>query len=195
MPARGLGHYMRMSATFFDQPAAFTAAECAVIVDLARTHRLEPATVWGASGNEVVPDRRRAERCLLTRDSETMWLFERLDALFAGAAARFELAVDPVFEAIQVVRYGVGDHFQSWHSDAGTDRYGERQLSLSIELSDPADHEGGVLEIAPGSVGAARTLPQGGARLFLSRAIHRVTPVTRGERWALVAWTGVQAGG
>jgi hypothetical protein len=32
----------------------------------------------------------------------------------------------------------VGDHFQSWHSDAGTDRYQERQISLSVELSDPA---------------------------------------------------------
>jgi PKHD-type hydroxylase len=33
-------------------------------------------------------------------------------------------------------------------------------------------------------------LPRGGARLFPSRAIHRVTPVTRGVRHALVAWTG-----
>jgi PKHD-type hydroxylase len=97
-----------------------------------------------------------------------------------------------VFETIQVVRYGLGDHFQSWHSDAGTDRYYQRQISLSIELSDLADHDGGVLEIAPGTVGAARTLPRGGARLFPSRAIHRVTPVTRGERWALVAWTGLK---
>ncbi len=76
--------------------------------------------------------------------------------------------------------------------DAGTDRYFERQVSLSVELSDPADHDGGLLEIAPAMVGAPRTLPQGGARLFLSRAIHRVTPVTRGERWALVAWTGTR---
>lgn len=181
-----------MLPAFFDQPGAFTADECAAIVALAQAHRLEPATVWGGSGDEVVPDRRRAQRCHLTQGSETAWLFGRLDALFADAAARFEIAVDPVFEVIQVVRYGVSDHFQAWHSDAGTDRHHERQLSLSIELSDPADHDGGVLEIAPGSVGAARTLPQGGARLFLSRAIHRVTPVTRGERWALVAWTGQQ---
>jgi PKHD-type hydroxylase len=48
-----------------------------------------------------------------------------------------------------------------------------------------------VLEIAPGTIGLPRTLPRGGARLFPSRAIHRVTPVTRGERWALVAWTGL----
>lgn len=181
-----------MHPPHLDRPDAFTAAECAAIVGLARARTLEPATVWGGDNDLVVPELRRAQRCHLARGADTAWLFDRLDALFADAAARFEVAVDPVFEEIQVVRYGVGDHFQSWHSDAGTDRYAERQISLSVELSDPADHDGGLLEIAPGTVGAARTLPQGGTRLFLSRAIHRVTPVTRGERWALVAWTGIR---
>ena len=180
-----------MTALHLDCADAFTVPECDAIVALARAQAMEPATVYGASGDEVAPDRRRAERCHLRRDESPAWLFERLDALFAEAAPRFELQVEPVFEAIQVVRYGLGDHFQSWHSDAGTDRYFERQVSLSVELSDPAGHDGGVLEIAPGTVGAARALPRGGARLFPSRAIHRVTPVTRGERWALVAWTGV----
>ena len=174
-----------------DRPHAFTPAECDAIVAVAQARAMEPATVWGAEGDEVVPELRRAERCHLKRDDQSAWLFERLDALFAEAAEQLELAVDPVFETIQVVRYGVGDHFQTWHSDAGTDRSRERQISLSVELSDPADHEGGLLEIAPGTIGAARTLPKGGTRLFASRAIHRVTPVTRGQRWALVAWTGV----
>jgi PKHD-type hydroxylase len=178
-----------------DRPDAFTPAECDEIVAMARSRALEPATVWGSEGDEVVPALRSAERCHLMRGSETAWVFERLDALFAEGGARFELAVDPVFEAIQVVRYGVGDHFQSWHTDSGTDRHWQRQLSLSVELSAPEEHDGGTLEIAPGTMGAARTLPKGGVRLFPSRAIHRVTPVTRGERWALVAWTGLESGG
>jgi PKHD-type hydroxylase len=179
-----------MDATHLDRPDAFSAAECADIVSLAKSRGLEPATVYGATGDEVVPDLRRAERCHLRREDSPGWLFERLDALFAEAAAQFDLTVEPIFEAIQVVRYGPGDHFRTWHSDAGMDRHLERQLSISVELSDPADHDGGVLEIAPPSIGAQRSLPRGGARLFPSRAIHRVTPVTRGERWAIVAWTG-----
>ena len=180
-----------MAPLHYDYPDAFTPEECVRILALAHTRTFEPATVWGQTGDEVVPERRRAERCHLARNAETGWIFERLDALFAEAAERFALAVEPVFEAIQVVRYGPGDHFQSWHTDAGTDRHDQRRLSLSVELSEPADHEGGVLEIAPGTIGAPRTLPRGGARLFPSRAIHRVTPVLRGERWALVAWTGL----
>jgi len=175
-----------------DRPEAFSAAECAAIVALALAQGMEPATVYGALGDEVVPDLRRAERCHVRREEAPAWLFDRLDALFDTGAAHFGLPVEPVFEAIQIVRYGTGDHFQSWHSDAGADRYHERRISLSVELSDPAEHDGGTLEIAPGTVGAVRAVPRGGARLFPSRAIHRVTPVTRGERWALVAWTGLK---
>jgi len=177
----------------FDRPDAFTPAECDAIVALARARAMEPATVYGGAGDEVAPDLRRAERCLLARDPQTGWVFARLDSLFADAAERFGMAVDPVFETIQAVRYGPGDHFRSWHTDAGTDKYRERQVSLSVELSAPEEHDGGTLEIAPGTIGAPRTLPKGGARLFPSRLIHRVTPVTRGERWALVAWTGLES--
>ena len=154
---------------------------------------MEPATVRGAAADEIAPERRRAQRYHLVRNAQTAWLFGRLDVLFGEVAPRFAVEVEPVFEPVQVLHYGPGDHFQQWHSDAGTDRLQERQLSLSIELSEPRDHEGGMLEIVPDTVGAPRTLPRGGARLFPSRAIHRVTPVTRGERWALVAWTGVSA--
>jgi PKHD-type hydroxylase len=174
---------------FLDFPEAFSAAECEAIVALAAHAPLEPATVWSGTADHVDIRTRHAERCYWSRDSETGWIYQRLDALFAEAAVRFETEVDPVFEDIQFVRYGVGAHFQTWHSDAGTDRYEERRISASVELSNTGDYEGGVLEIAP-AMGLARTLPHGGARLFRSRMIHRVTPVTRGVRHALVAWTG-----
>jgi PKHD-type hydroxylase len=181
-----------MPPLHLDRPAAFTAAECDALIALARARGMEPATVYGGSGDTVVPELRRAARCHLAREDAPAWLFDRLDALFAEGAAYFDLAIEPVFEPIQLVRYETGDHFQSWHSDAGTDRHWQRQVSLSVELSGPDDHEGGVLEIAPATLGSMRTLPRGGVRLFPSRAIHRVTPVTRGERWALVAWTGLR---
>jgi len=182
-----------MALPFLDFPEAFSTSECETIVALAARNNLEPATVWSGVADHVDTRTRQAERCYLFRDPETAWIYDRLDALFAKAAARFETEVDSVFEDIQFVRYGVGAHFQTWHSDAGTDRYEERRLSASVELSDAEDYDGGVLEIAP-AMGLARTLPRGGARLFRSRMIHRVTPVTRGVRHALVAWTGVRGG-
>jgi PKHD-type hydroxylase len=174
---------------FHDRPDAFTAAECDAIVALGAAAVLEPATVYGGAGDEVDPRLRQAERCYWPREVAGGWIHARLDALFAEASAVFDLAVEPIFEDIQFVRYGVGGHFQLWHSDAGADRGEARLVSLSVELSEPGDYDGGVLEIAP-AVGVPRSLPRGGARLFPSRAIHRVTPVTRGVRHALVAWTG-----
>jgi PKHD-type hydroxylase len=116
------------------------------------------------------------------------WLFDRVDALFAEAAAALDVAVSPMAEPLQILRYAPGDHFKAWHTDSGLDRIGERLLSISLELSEPGDYAGGVLEIAP-KVNRPRTMGRGGARIFFSRAIHRVTPVTRGQRWALVNWT------
>lgn len=177
--------------TFLDRPEAFTVAECDAIVALALGVGLEPATVYDGVGNHVDRRQRQAERCYLPREVAGGWIQARLDALFAEAAGHFELAVEPLFEDVQFIRYGLGGHFQTWHSDAGLDRFDERRISLSVELSEPDDYDGGVLEIAP-AVGLPRTLPRGGARLFPSRMIHRVTPVTRGVRQALVAWTGLR---
>lgn len=176
-----------MTLSYLDFPEAFTTSECEAIVALVGP--LEQATVWSGIADHVDTRTRQAERCYWPRAAETDWIYARLDVLFAEAAARFETDVDPVFEDIQFVRYGVGAHFQTWHSDAGTDHYEARRISASVELSDANDYAGGVLEIAP-RMGLPRTLPRGGARLFASRMIHRVTPVTRGVRHALVAWTG-----
>jgi PKHD-type hydroxylase len=153
----------------------------------------EAAPVYNAAGVAVDPRMRRATTLLLERGPDTEWIFARLDELFAAAAALFATPVDAVFEPVQLVRYGPGDHFQMWHSDAGVDRTEARRISCSIELSEPAEYAGGRLEIAPWRMVPDRSPEQGHATLFPSRCLHRVTPVERGVRYALVAWTGLNA--
>ena len=167
---------------------ALSDAECDAAIALA-TGRLAPAPVYGGDGPMVNPLMRDVASVLIER-GEAGWLFERLDDLFARGAAAFELPVGPIAEPIQILRYDEGGHFQMWHSDAGDDRVEQRRISMSVELSALADHEGGALEVVPELVGRPRALARGGAHLFPSRALHRVGPVTRGTRWALVAWTG-----
>lgn len=77
--------------------------------------------------------------------------------------------------------------FINWHPDEPMwdGHYRGKKLSLVVQLSDPADYEGGVLEIRrrdPTPKG------QGLAVLFPSFYEHRVTPVTRGARYSLVVW-------
>ena len=178
-----------MNTIHFDRPAAFSADECARIVALGEAAGLAPATVYGGEGTQVVPSIRNVATSHHERGEGTAWLHDRLDGLFAEAAAALGVEVAPMTEPLQILRYDEGGHFQTWHSDAGFDAQGRRLLSVSVELSPLDAHDGGDLQIVPAMMGT-RTLEQGGARFFFSRALHRVTPVTRGTRWALVNWTG-----
>jgi PKHD-type hydroxylase len=177
-------------ALIHDVPKAFAEAECDLLIALAERAGLVPATVWAGAGDQVDPAVRSARTSHHPRGPETGWIYDRLDGLFAGAGEAFGLEVGPVAEALQILRYDEGGHFRAWHSDAGYDAGDRRLVSVSVELSPLGDHEGGILEIIPDTVGRPRTLERGGARFFPSRAIHRVTPVTKGVRHALVIWTG-----
>ncbi len=181
-----------MSRFYLAVPGAFTGGECDEAIALA-DGRLAPAPVYGDAGRRVDTHVRDAQTCLIGRD-EAPSLFGRLDGLFGQAAGEFGLLVGPMTEPVQILRYDEGGHFALWHTDGGADVAAQRLVSMSIELSPLLDHDGGALEIVPDLVGRPRVLERGGAHLFPSRALHRVTPVTRGTRWALVAWTGAPEG-
>jgi PKHD-type hydroxylase len=78
-----------------------------------------------------------------------------------------------------------GDHYQ-YHTDLIHDTF-IRKLSFSIQLSDSNDYDGGDLEFNP-SVKDAKMRTQGYMTIFPSFMTHRVTPVTRGTRYAIVGW-------
>ena len=109
--------------------------------------------------------------------------------------------------------YGVGGHY-TWHTDydvANFEQYPTdyrhglrdyqtknfvnssselvRKLSFSLQLTDPSEYEGGDLELV-GFQGKTTQMKKGlGVIMFFdSRMIHRVTPVTKGERRSLVGW-------
>jgi PKHD-type hydroxylase len=179
----------------FDVLDAFGAGECDRLIALADAAVMQPGRVQEAEGYLPNPAVRRVDTSFHPRAEATRWIYDRLDALFAEAGQALGLAVGPMTEPVQLMRYGVGCHFRTFHSDAGPDRHGERLVSVSVELSERSDYDGGDLEIVPDTVGRPRTMKRGGARFFPSRALHRVTPVTRGVRYALVNWTGGPAGG
>ena len=175
---------------FWDVEGAFSAEECDLLVRTIGSGGGDAAPVYGAGAGQIDRRLRDVRTLLLEPEPATAWLFERLDTLFAAAGEALARPTAPLGEPVQLLRYDVGSHFLGWHTDSGFDLTGRRQVSVSVELSAPEDHDGGCLEIVPETVGRARTLPRGGARFFASQALHRVTPVTRGTRYALVAWTG-----
>lgn len=78
-----------------------------------------------------------------------------------------------------------------WHIDCSKDglhdRWYERKLSMSLQLSGPDDYEGGLLEIQGVEIDD-QWREKGTVIVFPSTKLHRVTPVTSGKRKALVSW-------
>ena len=61
-------------------------------------------------------------------------------------------------------------------------------ISCTLFLGDPADYDGGELVIEDGLGGQRVKLPAGHLVLYPSTSVHRVEPVTRGERLASFFW-------
>lgn len=88
-----------------------------------------------------------------------------------------------------VTRYKLGGHY-TWHHDIDWRLHPcQRKLSISIQLTDSTEYEGGDLEFRDVATNDAQLMREKGTVIvFPSYLIHRVTPVTKGERKALVSW-------
>jgi len=70
-----------------------------------------------------------------------------------------------------------------------------RKLSISIQLTDPEEYEGGELKLYDGDDKEAQVMDktQGTLIIFPSYVLHEVMPITKGTRNSLVTWiTGKQ---
>ena len=94
--------------------------------------------------------------------------------------------VDDDMPWIMRYRHG-GDHYD-WHVDIGHEVNGSRKLSFTLQLSASSDYDGGDLEFLNASYDREALRQPGTIAVFPAYFAHRVTPVTRGERLALVGW-------
>jgi PKHD-type hydroxylase len=88
-------------------------------------------------------------------------------------------------------RYGVGMGFGDHIDNAIRPYPGGRvrtDVSATLFLSDPADYDGGELVIEDTYGPHAVKLPAGDLVVYPGTSVHRVQPVTRGERVASFFW-------
>jgi predicted 2-oxoglutarate/Fe(II)-dependent dioxygenase YbiX len=141
----------------------------------------------GAGGTHA--DVRRSQVAFLSMDEKHRWLYERI-WLAAKECNRMFFCVDiqGVEPNIQLARYDHSDQgFYNWHTDFAGFRP-LRKISISIQLSGTEDYDGGDLELQFGREPHRGEKAKGTFIAFPSFMLHRVTPVTRGTRWSLVAW-------
>jgi PKHD-type hydroxylase len=132
---------------------------------------------------------RRSQVVMLGNEPKYAWLYERiLDAAQQCNRLFFGVDIVGVEANLQLGRYDSSDRgFYGWHTDFAGIRP-MRKLSVSVQLSRADDYEGGDLEIMYGTEPQKLDRTRGAFIVFPSFMLHRVTPVTRGTRWSLVAW-------
>ena len=92
-------------------------------------------------------------------------------------------------QSLQFTSYDAKDKgFYQKHIDMMYKGTGTRKLSLTVQLSDGADYEGGDLLLHYKNDPDVGFRNQGTATFFPSWMLHEVTPVTKGKRYSLVAW-------
>lgn len=170
-------------------PDALTGAECDDLIALCAAAPMKDAgLVRGAVAHQI----RRAELSWLDDLPEAGWVMQRMMRLVAAANREsFGFDLTEFAESPQVARYGAEreGHFD-WHSDIGAGALAQkRKVTVVVQLSDPAEYDGGALEVWPDSSVRVAPATRGSAVVFPSFTLHRVTPITRGTRWSLTLWS------
>jgi len=125
-----------------------------------------------------------------TRDNGTAWIYEMCADVVQqinGLYWRYDLT--HFYDTLLYARYTAPmDHF-TWHRDSGDDwRRPQRKLAFSLLLSEPHEYEGGEFSVNDGVEQTVRATEPGTFIIFPAFMLHRVLPVTRGERRALIGW-------
>jgi PKHD-type hydroxylase len=126
----------------------------------------------------------------LVPSEQTFWIYDKLTQAVARLnAMHFHFEITGLDEELYYVTYdGTEEGHYDWHADSHHDSGFTRKLSVSVQMSGPADYEGGELELNGGGRPEAVSKTKGRLILFPSYTLHRVRPVTGGTRSALVSW-------
>ncbi len=103
----------------------------------------------------------------------------------------FQIVARPkVIRPIIFSRYQVGMYYGTHIDNAimGDEELTRSDLSLTLFLSDPATYAGGELVIESTQGEQAFKLDAGSMVVYPTTTLHRVEPVTEGERLAAVTW-------
>jgi len=167
---------------------AFSKEECQSIINIAKDKGL----IKGKT--ESKSDARNSKISWLYPVDGMEWVFRRVTDITLNLNERF----------FKFDLFGISEGFQFTNYEAPSGKYGKhidrainipvRKLSISIQLTNPEQYEGGELKLYNGEEeGTIMSNPQGTLVIFPSYVLHEVMPVTKGERNSLVTWvTGKQ---
>jgi PKHD-type hydroxylase len=179
-------------------PGVFTARQCERVVALCSRLSSVDAVLEAEDGGEVGDeDIRRARIAWVPAEDDTWWIYEKLARVAERANRRYGFDLTGFDEDLQFTIYDEPGAFYSWHQDGLDGRVGRRKLSMVLQLSDPADYEGGQLQMFDLYEDAdaeelddfeRQSSARGSVVVFPSFEYHRVLPIRSGTRLSLVTW-------
>ena len=90
-------------------------------------------------------------------------------------------------ERAQIMKYSAPSQGYNWHIDIGAEGIAlKRKIGVSILLND--DYEGGEIMFRSGDKEEGIKPPTGNMVAFSSFIPHKVNPITKGDRYVVVAW-------
>ena len=167
-------------------PSLFSKKECLEIIELSTKLDAEQALIGSSKLEDLDTSTRNSKIRWMGMDITNQWVFQRVEIAYKRANAFFKFDVLGC-SYLQITEYPVSGKYD-WHEDIGEQLISKRKLSISIQLSNPSDYDGGNLEFINPLPMTNEFRQQGAAIIFPSYLVHRVTAVTRGTRWSLIAW-------
>jgi PKHD-type hydroxylase len=171
---------------------AFSNDELKTVEEYCDAMGVELGTTFGATTEEEIKQHRTSNVKFHKRNSETGWIFDKLNFIVQAANEQFYNFHLNGYDSFQYTTYDPDGRYD-WHTDmAFGEKFGPdaepRKLSMTLLLND--DFEGGEFQINNGKEETPVVVPmqKGRAVLFPSFMIHRVTPVAKGVRKSLVVW-------
>lgn len=165
---------------------AFTQEELGWIDNLQALYPFQEAKVIGNNNNI-----RKSEIKWMHPNDKSFWVYEKMGQYIEQANnSLWKFNLQSIIDSIQYTVYYEGGGHYDWHIDIGPNAINHRKVSITIQLSDPNEYEGGDLEIWTGGEFKTIERRQGCAIIFPSFLMHRITPITKGVRRSLVLWVG-----
>ena len=123
-------------------------------------------------------------------DSKWECVIDKLMTQVIEANSIWNFELKSIIDNIQYTEYeGNGGHYD-WHLDIGPGSISHRKLSIVVQLSEPHEYVGGDLQIMTGAEYSTVPRGKGNVAIFPSFLLHKVVPLTSGNRKSLVLWVG-----
>lgn len=174
----------------FKPEFTFTPEECNHVISFASKMYATKASVGAGKEGSYKPEIRRVDSYEIPLNNDTKWIFDRIAAAVSSANHEYyNYEIMGITHNLQLLHYKEDEKaFYDWHTDIGQGNAATRKISISVHLSDPNEYEGGDLIVNDHGVILNTTKEQGCINMFPSYALHKVTPVVKGERWVIVIW-------